>query len=353
MMTTRERISRMYAHKEADRIPIMDSPWEDTLDRWEREGMPIRDYISYFDLDKTAYISVDNSPRYPQRVLEETDQYRIYTTSWGVTRRSWKHATSTPEDIDFLVKTPDDWAKAKERMTPTDDRIPWAELKENYPKWRSEGRWITGGFWFGFDITHSGFVGTERLLEAMVEEPEWCIDMFEHELDVDIALMDRVWEAGYHFDELHWYDDMGYKNRTFFSLRMYRDILKHSHQRAIDWGHSRNIPVRLHSCGDIMSFVPELVEMGLDGLNPMEVKAGMDPIALKKTYGDRLLLHGGVNAVLWDKPDEISRAIRDTVPALMENGGYIFASDHSIPSSVSLEDFRAIIELIKEIGTYR
>ena len=217
---------------------------------------------------------------------------------------------------------------------------------------RKEGRWITGGFWFGFDITHSGMVGTERLLMAMLEEPEWCADMFNHELDLDIALMDRVWAEGYHFDELHWYDDMGYKNTQFFSLKLYRELLKPAHQRAIDWGHSHGIPVRLHSCGDIRPLVPELVSMGLDGLNPLEVKAGMDPVALKHSYGDKLLFHGGVNAVLWDQPEKIAAEIERVVPEMKKNGGYIFASDHSIPPHVSFKDFCHIIECVKRCGRY-
>ena len=99
-----------------------------------------------------------------------------------------------------------DWYKIKDRMAPTKDRVNWEELKKNYPKWREEGRWITGGLWFGFDITHSYMVGTENLLMAMLEEPEWVMDMFNHELDVSMALLQQVWDAGYTFDEVHWYD---------------------------------------------------------------------------------------------------------------------------------------------------
>ena len=164
--------------------------------------------------------------------------------------------------------------------------------------------------------------------------------------------MDRVWDAGYHFDELHWYDDMGYKLNQFFSVRMYRELLKPVHKRAIDWAHSHGIPARLHSCGDIRPLIPELLDIGLDGLNPLEVKAGMDPVAIKRQYGDKLVLHGGVNAVLWDQPEAILEEIGRVIPALKENGGYIFASDHSIPAAVSLEGFRAIIDTVKRLGSY-
>ncbi len=351
-MTTRERFARMYQHREADRVPYMDYPWAETLERWLSEGLPTRDYVGYFDLDRTASIGVDNSPRLPSRIIEENDEFVISTTPWGATRRNFKHHTTTPESLGFQVTTPDEWRKIKDRITPARDRIPWERLQKNYKQWREEGYWISGGLWFGFDITHSGMVGTENMLFAMKDEPEWVMDMFETELDCDLKLMDMVWEAGYTFDELSWPDDMGYKGTQFFSLSTYRELLKPFHQRAIDWGHAHGCYVRLHSCGNIMPLVPELVSMGLDGLNPMEVKAGMQPEKLKREYGDKLLFHGGTNAAVWHKPEIILPQIRELIPVMKENGGYVFASDHSIPSQVSLKDFTEIIRTYKEVGTY-
>jgi uroporphyrinogen decarboxylase len=352
-LTTHERIRRMYDHKEADRVPVIDSPWGATIERWHREGMPEDvSYVDFFGLDKIAHIGVDTSPRYPTRVVEETDDYVINTTSWGATLKNWKHIASTPEFMDFKIDGPDAWAEAKARMTPTDDRIPWDHLKANYKRWRDEGHWIEAGLWFGFDVTHSWTVGTERLLMALLTDPEWCMDMFNHFLDVGIALLDKAWDAGYTFDAVNWPDDMGYKENQFFSVRTYRKLLKPVHKRAVDWAHAKGIKVRLHSCGDIRPFIPELVEIGIDGLNPLEVKAGMDPITIKQEYGDDLLLHGGINAVLWDDKDAIEAEMRRVIPIVKENGGYIFSSDHSVPSAVSLENFRYIVELAKELGSY-
>lgn len=353
VLTTRERFMRMFEHKDADRIPIMDSPWGATIERWHSEGMPKDiDYIDYFDLDHISSISVDNSPRYPEKTLEVTDKYKIYTSKWGVTMKSWTHAASTPEFKDFTVIDRDSWAKAKARMTPDRDRIDWDYLKENYPKWRERGDFIIAGLWFGFDITHSWFVGTERVLINIVEDPEWLMDMFETELDLNLKLLQMVWDEGYTFDAVRWPDDMGYKLKQFFSKRTYRRILKPYHQRAIEWAHAKGIKAMLHSCGDIRPLIPEVLDIGLDCLNPIEVKAGMDPLLIKQEYGDNLVLHGGVNAVLWDKPEKIKQEMTDVIPKLMENGGYIFASDHSIPSSVSLKDFQEIIDLVKVLGSY-
>ena len=352
-MTTHERVRRMYAHQQADRIPITDGPWSTTIARWHQEGMPEDvSYVDYFGLDRFAGIGVDNSPRYPEEVIQETDEYVVRTTRWGATLRDWKHITSTPEWLDFRIKGPDDWRQAKERMTPSSDRIPWDHLKANYERWRKQGAWITAGFWFGFDVTHARMVGTERFLMALITDPEWCAEIFHHCLDVNIALWDQVWDAGYTFDGIRWADDMGYKYNQFFSVPMYRHLLKPAHARAIEWAHARGIVASLHSCGNVNPFIPELIEIGLDGLNPLEVKAGMDPIEVKRDFGDRLLLHGGINAVLWDDKEAIEAEMRRVVPALKEKGGYIFSSDHSVPDSVSLENFHYIVDLAKELSSY-
>jgi uroporphyrinogen decarboxylase len=352
-LTSYERIKRMYEHRDSDRVPIMDDPWGATIERWRREGLPANvSFVDYFDLDKVVTIGMNNGPRFPERLIDETDEYRTVYSSWGATLRNWKHAASTPEFLGFTVVDRDSWEIAKSRMTPDRDRVNWDILKANYADWRAKGYWIRGQGWFGFDITHSWFVGTPRILMALVEDPEWVRDMFTHELDVNLALLDMVWDAGYTFDEIAWPDDMGYKHNQFFSMRTYRNILKPIHRRAIDWAHAHGIKAHLHSCGDVNPFVPELIEIGLDALNPLEVKAGMDPVHLKKTFGDSLVLHGGINAVLYDDIDALEAAMRNTIPALKEHGGYILSSDHSVPSSVSLSDFQRFVDLGKELGSY-
>ena len=208
---SRERFARTYAHQEADRVPIIDAPWAGTLRRWRREGMPgDMEWADFFGIDKLGWIGVDISPRYEEKVLEETARYRIVTSPWGVTMKQFKEEDSTPQFLDYKVVDEESWADAKARMLPGEDRIDWAYLKENYPKWAAEGRWITAGFWFGFDVTHSWMMGTENLLFAMMEEPELVTDMFDTYLRCCTALFQKIWDAGYRFDEIHWPDGILY-----------------------------------------------------------------------------------------------------------------------------------------------
>jgi uroporphyrinogen decarboxylase len=352
-MTSHERISRMFRHTQADRVPIVDYPWGTTVARWRREGMPKDvNWRDYFDVDHVAVIHPDNSPQLPEQVIEETDQYEIVTTKWGATMKNWKASTSTPEFLDFKLKTPDIWRRdIKPRMVATADRIDWEQLKE-YKTWREKGYWIEASFWFGFDVAHSWAVGTERLLMALIEEPQWCVEMFNHWLDVDIALFEMIWQKGYEFDCIRWPDDLGYKLSQFMSVGMYRELLKPVHKRAIEWAHAKGIKTAMHSCGDIRPFIPEFIDNGLDCLNALEVKAGVDPLAVKRDYGKDLVLHGGINAVLWADIPAMEDAISKTLPGLAANGGYIFATDHSIPDCVSFKDFGHIIELVKTLGAY-
>lgn len=352
-MTSRERFTRMFAHQAADRVPVIDDPWSATLERWRSEGMPAgADYVEYFGLDRIVRLETDNSPRLPVRVVEETEDYIINTTRWGLTVKNWKHAASTPQLLDATITDRNSWEKAKARMKPERDRVDWAHLAREYPRWRANGAWVEAVLIFGFDITHARVVGTERVLFALVEDPKWCREMFSHQLETGLALLEMAWDAGYRFDAIYWPDDMGYKGKQFFSRAMYRSVLKPYHRRAVEWAHERGIRAHLHSCGDINPFLPELVEIGLDALNPMEVKAGMDPLRLKRDYGDKLVLHGGINAALWHEPDRFMAEMERLVPALKEDGGYILASDHSVPSSVGLEDFRRFVTRAKELGAY-
>ena len=352
-LTRKERFIRTFQRKDIDRIAIVDSPWAGTIARWQREGMPKDvDWIDYFGVDKTVGFGVDNSPRFETKTIEETDEYVIYTNNFGATLKSFKVMDSSPEFLGFTINCKDEWLKAKKRMNAESDRINWTWIKDRYDQWKTNDEMIYGHFWFGFDVTHSWAVGTETLLIAMYEDPEWAMDMFNHYLNIDIELFTKIWDAGYHFDAINWPDDMGYKGTQFFSVDMYRDLIKPYHKKAVEFAHERGAYVDLHSCGNILPFIPELIEIGIDCLNPIEVKAGMDPIEIKRKFGDKLVLKGGINAVLWDDVDEISNEMRRLIPVLKENQGYIFQSDHSIPNSVSLENMKEIVKLAKELGRY-
>ena len=187
---------------------------------------------------------------------------------------------------------------------------------------------------------------------GMIEEPEWIKDVFDTYLTTSLDLCQRILDAGYEFDGIYWYDDMGYKNTPFFSPQMYREMLKPYHKKAVDWAHERGMVTELHSCGFIEPLLPDVIDVGVEMLERIEVKAGMDPQRLKTLYGDKLAFHGGINAQLWDDFDKVKAEMERIIPIMKEGGGYVFASDHSIPNSVSFENMKLISELAHKLGKY-
>lgn len=353
-MTSAERFACVFAHKEPDRVPILDDPWGTTWERWRKEGYPQgADPADFFGWDRVAGIHIDNSPRYPVKVLEENDQQKICTTAWGTTLKTLKNKGGVPEFEAFTITDPDSWKEAKKRMTPDPSRIDWEKLKTNYPKWKQQGAWIKANGWFGYDVFASWIVGYERVLMAMIEEPEWCQDMFRTALDLDLAMMDMLWEKGYTFDSFDWPDDLGYRNGLLFSLNTYREVSKPIHKKAIDWCHAHGVKAHMHSCGNITALVDDLTGLGLDGLNPLEIKAGMDPLALKAKHGDKLVFQGGIDVRNWNNPEKAEAELREKLPILKKSGGYIFHSDHSVPDVVSLKEYQHVLSLAKTMGRYQ
>lgn len=353
-LTERERILRTYRRQEIDRIPMLDTPWAGTLRRWHEEGLPKNTgWEDYFGFDKKIMIRPDNSPRFEKRIIEKSDRYTIETTKWGATRKVFNELDSTPENLNFYYDDSQKWEEAKKAMLVyNEDRIPWKYLEENYPKWKAEGRFLQLVLWFGFDVAHSHMIGTENFLIGMYEEPEWVTDVFDTYLNTSLDLCQRILDAGYEFDGILWYDDMGYKGSPFFSPDDYRELLKPCHKKACDWAHERGMVVELHSCGFIEPLIPDVIDAGVEMLNPLEIKAGMDPYKLKDLYGDKLAFHGGINAQLWDDVDLVKAEMERIIPMMKEKGGYVFASDHSIPNSVSLENMTQIAALAHSLGKY-
>ena len=353
-LTERERILRVYKRQEIDRIPMIDNAWRGTINRWYNEGMP-KDvaWEDYFGFDRVIRICPDNSPRFKRQIIEENERYRIETTPWGGTQKVFNVLDSTPEVLKFYYDSPETWEEAKKAMyTYHDNRIPWKYLEENYPKWKAEGRFMQLVVWFGFDVAHTRLTGTENMLIAMYEDPDWVTDIFDTYLNTSLDLCQRILDAGYEFDGIFWYDDMGYKGSPFFSPAAYRELLKPYHKKAVDWAHERGMVTEMHSCGYIEPLLPDILETGVEMLNPLEVKAGMDPFKLKNLYGDRLAFRGGINAQLWDNIDLVKAEMERIIPAMKEGGGYIFSSDHSIPNSVSFENMKEIARLAHELGRY-
>lgn len=352
-MTSAERVQLALEHKEADRVAIHDSPWGTTIARWHKEGLPEdkgpHEYFGY----EFAGTGCDGSLQLPTETVEETDDYVVARNADGALVKNWKASTSTPELLDFSINTREKWEEHKPRMAWNDSRVDWENALRGHNAAREKGLFSPYCAAIGYDRT-AMLTGPETLLMAIVEDPDWVRDLFAANAELNIAAMEEMMARGFVFDGVFFFDDLGYKHKPFFSPRAYRECLLPYHKRLCSFAHGKGLKVILHSCGCVNEHIPGFIEAGFDCLQPLEVKAGMDLVQLKKDYGDVLAFMGGIDVRAMADPDPsvIEREVRDKITLAKRGGGYIYHSDHSVPDNVSFTQYCRTIELVRQYGSY-
>lgn len=147
--------------------------------------------------------------------------------------------------------------------------------------------------------------------------------------------------------------DVAYKRGTFMSPDYWRRYFKPWVARMVEYAHERGLFVIYHGCGNVKRILPDFIEMGVDGYNPLEAKAGLDVVQLRQQYGHQIAFCGNSNIQVWEEGD--SKAVRAEVLRKLnvaKGGGYVFMSDHSVSSSVSGSTYDAIVRLVREYGQY-
>ena len=352
-MTSRERITRALKHQEADRVAIQDAIWTTTEARWRREGLPEGVSPSTLFGFEMVRPGADTSLRFPVEVLEETDEYRIHRNANGRVGKDWKDQTSTPMLLSYAIETPDDWLKHKDRLAPSEDRVDWDAFGRTCRNAREEGRYLCFNGGVGYQVI-TGRVHPDQLLEAMLTDPEWVKDMVDAQTDLVLATFEMVIEKGYKPDGYWCSDDLGYRNGLMFSPKVFRELFLPAHRALCEYCHQHGVSTFLHTCGNVNEVVDDLIDVGWDCLQPLEVKAQMDVVQLKRDYGDRLSLMGGIDVrvVAEGTEEELVEEVRGKITVAKEQGGYIYHSDHSVPDNVSFERYTRTIELVKEYGRY-
>jgi uroporphyrinogen decarboxylase len=206
----------------------------------------------------------------------------------------------------------------------------------------------------GYDKLYN-YMAPEELLVTIATDPDWVRDMYETDANLVIAMCEIMRQGGYQFDGAFLYCDLAYKNGLFFSPRTYEEQLEPTFQRLFDYFNSNHMPVILHTDGRVHQLIPYFVKAGLRCLQPLEVKAGMDLIALKEAWHGKLAFMGGIDTRKMAEPDPgiIEEEIRAKIPVARRGGGYIYHCDHTIPNNVSFSQYQRVLELVHRYGGYR
>ena len=192
--------------------------------------------------------------------------------------------------------------------------------------------------------------GMENFLTEMAIDPAIPTYMMERITDIIVEVTRRLLdEAGDEIDMVYFYDDIGGNQNLLISKKMWRTFIRPCHQKLIDIAKRRGKLVMYHTDGAVRPLIPDLIEMGVDVLNPIQPgTSGMDAAALKRDFGARLSFHGGVDIVgllPTASPTQVRKTARRLVSDLGQDGGYIMAGSHHIQCDTPLENIFALYEL--------
>jgi len=147
--------------------------------------------------------------------------------------------------------------------------------------------------------------------------------------------------------------DVAYKKGMFFSPDYWREYFKPWVKAIADYCHQNDLNVICHGCGNVNEIFNDFIEVGIDAYNPLEAKAGMDVIELRRKFGHKIGFFGNSNIQIWETGNKelIRREVLRKLNAA-KGGGYIFASDHSVTSAISGHTYDYIVQLVREYGQY-
>ncbi len=357
--TSFERVRNTLDHHPVDRVATYEDFWGDTIRKWRTEGKlgPEESPHDRFDLDirKGGWIGMVANADCDSQLVEETQETKLIRNPDGALLRWHKQHASTPEHVDFAVCDRDSWNRLV-REPLLDESLDECRIDiEGYREKRQEAhRQQRFFFWAGINVFESmhPMCGHENMLMGMALDPEWVRDMCEVYSDVIIRCQEKLFAAGGKPDGIWFYEDMGFKNKPFMSPQMYREIVQEAHRKTFAYAHSLGLKVMVHSCGYVAPLVEGLIEAGMDMLQAMEVKAGMDLVELKKAYADRIGFCGDmdVRTMTANDREAIDRELEAKLPAALEGGGYILHSDHTIPDQVEMETYEYFLNKGREMS---
>ena len=197
-----------------------------------------------------------------------------------------------------------------------------------------------------------GFIGIESTLYLMATNPGKARELFAQVRDFSQRVVENL--CGMNIDVLHITGDVGSNNSMLFSPQMWRELIKPFDTEIIAPAKKAGIPLSLHSCGYFTPVLPDFIEMGIQIFHPIQESAGMDQIEIKKEFGDRMTIHGGLDVRLLPRMSEkeVEEVVHRKMQALKPGGGFIFNTGHTIQPDTPLEVIERAYDAARQYGRY-
>lgn len=381
-MNSRGRVLRALEHHEPDRVPFdlggtgLSTIHVSAYRRLRRHlGLSELDPRVAFVPEQLVLVDEDLAQRLQTDVrsvlpgmssgfayaFRDEGAYEAYTDEWGIGWRMpkeggfyydmYRHPLAKAESLDEFrnFAFPD----------PLDDGR-FAPLREQAEAAAAKGKAVAlAGLCAGIAEVVSWLRGYEQYYIDLALNQKWVAYMLDRLVEFKCAYWERALkEVGHLIDVVVEADDLGGQNAPLLSPRTYRRLIQPRHKRLFSFI-KEQAPVKVfyHTCGAVRRLLPDLIETGIDILNPVQISAkGMDLHELKKEFGRDLVFWGGgvdTQGVLGTAtPEEVKAHVQDCIEALAPGGGFVFAAVHDIQPNVPPENIMAMWEAWQEYCAY-
>lgn len=346
-LNARERWQRTFHYQNVDRVPNYEfGYWDQLYAEWHQQGLPSQinnegAADAYFGLDRRIMVGphLGLIPPFETKTLRIEGNRRIYQDGEGVISEvSLSGEASIPHYLEFPIKDRDSWLRFKERLNPNTP----GRLVSNLDKIAERCRQsdvpvgINIGSLLGKPRDWTGF---ERIALLSYDDPELVEDMVETQCELIIRgitpFLERI-----QFDYAGGWEDFCFNSGPILSPAMLRHFVLPRYERIARLLRQHGVTVIWTDCdGNINPVVDIWLETGYNCMFPIEVRAGSDPVELRRRYGKDILLLGGYDKMALYKGKEAILAELKRLAPVVEEGGFVPHVDHRVPGGVPLENY--------------
>jgi uroporphyrinogen decarboxylase len=383
MMNSRERVRTALNHQEPDRIPfdlggtpmsgMHTTAYKNLRQHLDLPPVDIRisdtiQQLAVIDSDLTDYLKVDIHNIAPRSsaaynlAYQDEGNYTTYTDEWGIGWRKPKKGGLYYDMYRWPLAPYDTVEEIKANYVWPDPADPnrFAGLREKALQTIEQGKAVViGSISAGISEMHAWTRGFEKYFTDFYLYP----DVAEYIMDVVVEIKMVFWEkaleqVGDLVDVVIEADDLAGQKNLFFHPDQYRQFIKPRHTKLFQYIKSKTSAKLFYHCdGALLPILWDLIESGIDILNPVQKSAaGIDYKQLKKEYGKDLTFWGaGVDTqLIFDRgtPEQVRADVKENIEIMAPGGGYIFTTIHNTQATVPPENYMAMWETLREYGVY-
>ncbi len=342
-MTSRIRILNTVDRKTVDRVP-RDIWMTDEVSVSLKEYLGVDNDLDLYDalnIDKICWVQAAYTGEVPVLKMPAEDET---FNEWGTGLRPKPYDGGVYLENSFYpIKTFETSGELENFIWPDSNLFNYSSLPKQVEEFH--GRATMLSFIALFEV-YSGMRSLDEALMDLYLNPIFLHKALERIADIQIDYIKRAIAASPEIDFIYYSDDMGMQDRQMFSTELWEKFLKPHVKRIIETAHSLNKKVFYHSDGSAFYIIRELVELGIDILNPIQyVCPGMERERLKREFGRDVIFHGAIEnqkILPFGTVEDVEREVHECNRILGKNGGYIIAPCHNLQPNTPLENILAL-----------